>query len=76
MSRSRARDDGAEKRRIDWARGLSNEGICIILQSELHEARSAKRSSTKILNELVHEIRHRLSVSDYEPDQNRDKDGD
>jgi len=51
------------QRRIEWARSLTNEEICVIIQSALHESRSAKESRISLLNELAHEIRYRLSKS-------------
>jgi len=60
-------DDDPTKRRIDWARSLTNEEICVIIQSALHESRSAKESRVSLLNELAHEIRHRLSKSKGKP---------
>ena len=52
--------------RIIWARGLSNDKICDYLQGKLLESRADRSTQTLLLNELVHEIKHRLSVTDYD----------
>ena len=52
--------------RIKWARGLSNDDICDFLQGKLLESRAERESRVPLLNELVHEIKHRLSVTDYD----------
>ncbi len=52
--------------RIKWARGLSNDDICDFLQGKLLEARAERTSQVPLLNELVHEIKHRLSVTNYD----------
>lgn len=67
MHKPRVKDRDPASSRIEWARSLTNEEICAILQSRLLESRAAKDSKALILNELVHEIKYRLSVSDYEP---------
>jgi hypothetical protein len=52
--------------RIKWARGMSNDDICDFLQGKLLESRAERGSSVALLNELVHEIKHRLSVTEYD----------
>jgi hypothetical protein len=52
--------------RIKWARGLSNDEMCDFLQGKLLEARAERSSQVSLLTELVHEIKHRLSVTDYD----------
>jgi hypothetical protein len=54
-------------RRIQWARGMTNDEIADLLQAKLMEARADKASVAPILLELVHEIKHRLSVTNYTP---------
>ena len=60
--------------RIKWARGLSNDDVCDFLQGKLLEARADRMSSVPLLNELVHEIKHRLAVTDYDHRRRRDYD--
>lgn len=52
--------------RITWARGMSNDDICDFLQGKLLESRADRGSTVPLLNELVHEIKHRLAVTDYD----------
>jgi hypothetical protein len=47
-------------KRIAWARSLSNTEVVYILQMKLLESRAAGRTEVVLLNELVHEIKHRL----------------
>lgn len=54
-------------RRIQWARGMTNDEIADVLQAKLMEARAEKASTAPILLELIHEIKHRLSVTNYTP---------
>lgn len=60
--------------RIRWARGLSNDDMCDFLQGKLLESRADRQSSVALLNELVHEIKHRLSVTDYDHRRRREFD--
>lgn len=59
--------------RIKWARGLSNDDICDYLQGKLLESRADRNTTVPLLNELVHEIKHRLSVSNYDSRKYRDE---
>lgn len=54
-------------RRIQWARGMTNDEIADFLQGKLMEARASRDSCVPLLQELVHEIKHRLSVTNYTP---------
>lgn len=45
---------------------MSNDDICDFLQGKLLESRAERGVSVPLLNELVHEIKHRLSVTDYD----------
>ncbi len=56
----------ATQTRITWARGMSNDDICDFLQGKLLESRADRGSTVPLLNELVHEIKHRLAVTDYD----------
>jgi hypothetical protein len=47
--------------RIAWARSLSNDDIGELLQMKLLEARAGRKTRVVLLNELVHEIKFRLS---------------
>ena len=51
--------------RINWARGMHNDDICDFLQGKLLEARADRGTHVGLLNELVHEIKHRLRVTKY-----------
>ena len=62
--------------RIKWARGLSNDDICDFLQGKLLESRADRNTTVPLLNELVHEIKHRLSVSNYDFRRSQDYDDD
>ena len=64
--RERDRRPSPSQVRIKWARGLSNDDICDYLQGKLLESRADRATSVPLLNELVHEIKHRLSVTDYD----------
>jgi len=46
--------------RITWARGLSDREIAGLLQMKLLESRVSRGTHVELLNELVHEIKHRL----------------
>lgn len=46
--------------RIVWARGLSDQEIVGLLQMKLLESRARRGTRVGLLNELVHEIKHRL----------------
>lgn len=46
--------------RITWARGLSDQEIVGLLQMKLLESRARRGTRVGLLNELVHEIKHRL----------------
>lgn len=54
-------------KRIEWARGLTNDEMADFLQGKLLEARADRSSTVPLLTELVHEIKHRLSVTSYTP---------
>ncbi len=60
--------------RIKWARGMSNDDICDFLQGKLLESRADRGVYVPLLNELVHEIKHRLSVVSYDMRRSRDYD--
>lgn len=47
--------------RIVWARSLSNRDIAGLLQMKLLETRARRESHVDLLQELVHEIKFRLS---------------
>jgi hypothetical protein len=47
--------------RIVWARSLSNGAITELLQMKLLESRAGRGTHVELLNELVHEIKYRLS---------------
>ena len=47
--------------RITWARGLSNQEIADLLQMKLLESRAIRGTECNLLNELVHEIKFRLT---------------
>ena len=47
--------------RIVWARGLSDKDISSLLQMKLLESRARRGTRVTLLNELVHEIKYRLS---------------
>lgn len=57
----------AHDRRIQWAQGMTNKEICDHLQGKLLEARAIQQTTTSLLTELVHEMKYRISVSDYKP---------
>lgn len=59
--------------RIKWARGLSNIQICDFLQGKLLESRATRGTEVPLLNELVHEIKHRLSKINYNNRRNDDE---
>lgn len=46
--------------RIVWARGLTDQEIVGLLQMKLLESRARRGTRVGLLNELVHEIKHRL----------------
>lgn len=46
--------------RIVWARSLADRDIATLLQMKLLESRVARGTHVELLNELVHEVRHRL----------------
>jgi len=46
--------------RITWARGLSDQEIVGLLQMKLLESRARRVTRVGLLNELVHEIKHRF----------------
>jgi len=53
---------------------MSNDEICEFLQGKLLEARADRGCFVPLLNELVHEVKHRLSVSDYDFRRHREYD--
>ncbi len=61
--------------RIKWARTMTNEQICEFLQGKLLEARATRETTAPVLLELVHEIKHRLTVTHYEVRPERDDEG-
>jgi hypothetical protein len=56
----RDKDKDKLNTRIVWARGLTNDDICGLLQMKLLESRARHVTRVGLLNELVHEIKHRL----------------
>jgi hypothetical protein len=46
--------------RITWARSLSDRDIANLLQMKLLESRATRETHVSLLNELVHEVKHRL----------------
>ena len=54
--------------RIAWARSLSNEEIGELLQMKLLESRATRRTKVSLLNELVHEIKFRLTPKKRDAD--------
>jgi hypothetical protein len=54
--------------RILWARSLSDRDIAGLLQMKLLEARVTRGTHVELLNELVHEIKHRLDPRRRGPD--------
>lgn len=62
----RDRRPSPSQTRIKWARGLSNDEVCDFLQGKLLESRADRTTTVPLLVELVHEIKHRLSVTDYD----------
>lgn len=66
MHEDRDRRPSPSQVRIKWARGLSNDDICDYLQGKLLESRADRATTVPLLNELVHEIKHRLTVTDYD----------
>jgi len=57
------RETRQRKTRIAWARSLSNTEVCSILQNKLLEVRSTspRKHEVSMIEELVHEIKHRIS---------------
>ena len=50
-----------ENTRVTWARSLTNGDIASLLQMKLLESRVMRKTKVVLLNELVHEIKYRLS---------------
>ena len=71
---SRDREKDPRSVRIKWARTMTNEQICEFLQGKLLEARASRETTVQVLSELVHEIKHRLTVTSYEVRPERDDD--
>lgn len=68
IDRPRSGEPKPSNRRIVWARGLSDKEIGDLLQMKLLESRAARRTEVPLLNELVHEIKHRISGSKRDAD--------
>ena len=58
--------------RIGGARGLSDQEIVGLLQMKLLESRARRGTRTGLLNELVHEIKHRLEKGSRRRGEDRD----
>jgi len=57
------REKSQQKTRIAWARSLTNNEICSVLQNKLLESRASypRKYEIYLIEELAHEIKHRLS---------------
>lgn len=58
--------------RIVWARALSDQEIVGLLQMKLLESRARRGTRVGLLNELVHEIKHRLEKGSRRRGEDRD----